>query len=345
MIQIPKISIGMIVLNGEPFLRYNLKSLYPFAHEIIVVEGASYGATSIASPEGHSIDNTLQVLLDFKREEDPDEKIKIIIAEDDGHPNGFWPGEKDQQSQAYASRATGDYLWQVDVDEFYRKKDIQAILTLLREEPEISAMSFRMITFWGGFDYITDGWYLRQGANQYHRLFKWGPGYEYITHRPPTVIDECGNDLRKLCWIPALDTVKKGIFLYHYSLVFPKQVKEKSEYYKNAQWAKRERALIWARNSFETLEQPFRVHNVYKYPSWIEKFQGTHPAQIEALQGDINDGQLSVKLRCTEDIEKILSSFPYILGRTILKIIVPVHLLWYRLKGILSMLKQSLNLR
>jgi hypothetical protein len=35
----PLISFGMIVLNGEPFLRYNLRVLYPFAHQIIVVEG------------------------------------------------------------------------------------------------------------------------------------------------------------------------------------------------------------------------------------------------------------------------------------------------------------------
>ena len=43
----------------------------------------------------------------------------MVTAEECGHENGFWPGEKDEQSRAYAARATGDYLWQVDVDEFY----------------------------------------------------------------------------------------------------------------------------------------------------------------------------------------------------------------------------------
>ena len=28
---LPRITFGMIVLNGEPFLEYNLRSLYPFA--------------------------------------------------------------------------------------------------------------------------------------------------------------------------------------------------------------------------------------------------------------------------------------------------------------------------
>ena len=37
---LPRVTYGIIVLNGEPFTRYCLRSLYPFAHEIIVVEGA-----------------------------------------------------------------------------------------------------------------------------------------------------------------------------------------------------------------------------------------------------------------------------------------------------------------
>ena len=28
----PKVTFGIIVLNGEPFVRYCLRSLYPFAH-------------------------------------------------------------------------------------------------------------------------------------------------------------------------------------------------------------------------------------------------------------------------------------------------------------------------
>src|SRR3546814_435211 len=104
----PRITFGMIVLNGEPFLRYNLRSLYPYAHQIIVAEGAAPGARNIATPQGHSRDGTLEVLRRFKQEEDPEDKVVIVTAEDEGHPDGFWPGEKDEQSRAYAKRATGE---------------------------------------------------------------------------------------------------------------------------------------------------------------------------------------------------------------------------------------------
>jgi len=52
----------------------------------------------------------------------------IVTAEMCGHRDGFWPGEKDEQSRAYAERATGDWLWQVDVDEFYHPTDIERVM-------------------------------------------------------------------------------------------------------------------------------------------------------------------------------------------------------------------------
>ena len=74
----PHITFGIIVLNGEPFVRYNLRALYPFAHEIIVVEGAVKTANEIATKDGHSRDGTLEALFRFKDEEDHDDKIQII---------------------------------------------------------------------------------------------------------------------------------------------------------------------------------------------------------------------------------------------------------------------------
>lgn len=49
----PKITFGMIVLNGLPFIKYNLIELYPYAHQIIIVEGACKTAEAIADKNGH----------------------------------------------------------------------------------------------------------------------------------------------------------------------------------------------------------------------------------------------------------------------------------------------------
>jgi len=297
---LPRITFGIIVLNGEPFIRYTLRALYPHAHEIIVVEGATHGAKNVATPDGHSRDTTLETLRQVKAEEDPDDKL-IIITRD-----GFW-SEKDEMSQAYANRATGDYLWQVDVDEFYMPHDIQTVITMLRNEPTITAVSFKTLTFWGAPDYIVDGWYLRRGAEIYHRLFKWGEGYSYVTHRPPTVHDSRSQSMHDLYWITA------DVPMYHYSLLLPKQVIEKCDYYSHAEWAKRQGALDWANNAYLQLNRPYHVHNIEDYPSWLERYQGGHPPQLLAMWEAIADSEYDI--RQIDDIEKLLNSMVYRIGR------------------------------
>jgi hypothetical protein len=300
----PRISFGMIVLNGEPFVLYNLRALYPYAHQIILVEGAALGAAANATPDGHSTDSTLETLRRFKAEEDPENKLLIITRE------GFWP-EKDEMSQAYALAATGDYLWQVDSDEFYLPQDIENVLNLLEANPSISAMSFQQITFWGAPKYTADSWILRRGAAEYHRLFKWGKGYTYATHRPPTVLDEQGRNLREHHF------VRSKIRLFHYSLLFPKQVTEKSEYYASAAWSRRKGAQNWADESFLKLKHPFHVHNLFQYPSWLERYSGEHPPQVLAMWEAVSASEK----RPTADVEALLSSPYYRLMRPIVKLL------------------------
>ena len=132
---LPRVTFGIMVLNGQPFTRYCLRSLYPYAHEIIVVEGGHEDARAVTTPDGHSIDGTLEVLRRFKEEEDPQDKVQIVTRD------GFWPktdeygNHRTHQSRAYAERATGDYLWQVDIDEFYLPRDMARVLDMLARDP------------------------------------------------------------------------------------------------------------------------------------------------------------------------------------------------------------------
>ncbi len=313
----PRVTFGIILLNGQPFVRYNLRALYPFAHQIVVVEGAVSAAAEIATDEGHSIDGSLDELYRFQEEEDPENKLEIVTRQ------GFW-AEKDEMSQAYAERATGDYLWQVDIDEFYRPHDMQQVLLMLQDDPRITAVSFKQITFWGGFDYIADGWYLRHGGEIFHRLFQWQSGYSYTDHRPPTVVDRFGRNLRDLEYISGYDLAGADIILHHYSLLFPRQVLEKSAYYSEAAWVERKRMKTWADEVYGSLKRPFRVHNVYYYPSWLQRYRGQHPPQIEALRKDIASGLIDVSLRPTDDIEALLKSPKYRIGRRFYQFLDPL---------------------
>ncbi len=331
---LPKVTFGIIVFNGEPFTRYCLRALYPFAHEIIVVEGATVSASTIATLDGHSTDDTLETLRRFKDEEDREDKVQIVIRD------GFW-SEKDEMSQAYAARATGDYLWQVDIDEFYRPEDMKLIMNMLLQNTDITAVSFKIINFWGSLDYVTDGWYLRNGAEIFQRLFKWGTGYSYVTHRPPTITNDTGHDVRTIKWADGYELAQRGIFLYHYSLLFPKQVQEKCEYYEHAEWVKKKGIQNWAKGCFMHLQRPFRVHNVYEYPSWLERFHGTHPPEIMHMWKDIEEGRIKIDIRLNEDVENLLSSWCYILKRTMVKQLNNVDRFYRKARRFASLIKRK----
>lgn len=320
----PRITFGMIVLNGEPFSRYNLRSIYPWAHQIIVVEGACKAAAAVATPDGHSTDDTLEVLRRFQTKEDPDKKVTIVTAEDEGHPDGFWPGEKDEMSQAYAKRAVGNYLWQVDSDEFYREEDMPKIMQLLTDGPD--AISFPTLHFWGSPNYVTDGFnMICNRYREYHRLFRWGPGYTYATHRPPKVLDADGVDLRDKRWLDADDMDRNGVSMYHYSFLFPHQVLHKVCYYATPGTAGNTPGMAgngyqhgvlpqvgsWEERTYGRLERPFHAHIVQTHISWLHRFRGTSPGQVVRMMEDIAGSRLPVETRDCSDIEALLARPSY----------------------------------
>ena len=146
-----------------------------------------------------------------------------------------------------------------------------------------------------------------------------GRATTYRTHRPPTVLDETGRDLRKGHWLDAATTAAIGIRLYHYSLLLPKQVIEKCDYYATADWARRTGAVEWANEAYLSLRRPFRVHNVFAYPSWLERYRGPRPPEVVAMMSNLQAGEGASQLRPTADIEHLLDSRWYAAGRRVVR--------------------------
>ncbi|MEX2144507.1 MAG: glycosyltransferase family A protein [Anaerolineales bacterium] len=321
-----RVSFGILALNAKPFLEYNLRALYPLAHEIIVVEGAVRAAASLATPDGHSTDGTVEMVAEFKKKHDPENKLSIVFAEDQGYTDGFWP-EKDEMSRAYAQHLTGDWLWQVDSDEFYREQDLQAILRMIAENPSISAISFPYLEFFGSFQsLITGSWHLYE-QTLCHRIFRWGPGYSYSNHRPPTVLDASGTDLRKKHWISAPKNKTEPIYLFHYSYVFPKQAQQKVGYYSNVEWTTSFRGnKRWFEESYQQLKRPmFLGEKGWPNLQWLDGYDGQHPEAIMTLRYDLDTGKIKESLRPTRDIEKLLNSPLYTLLRVVARVLLAVY--------------------
>jgi hypothetical protein len=316
--QFPKITFGMIVLNGEPFTRYCIRALYPHAHQILVVEGAVEKARSIATPEGHSTDSTRETLASVKAHEDPENKITVISRD------GFW-ADKVVMSHAYTELATGDYLWQVDSDEFYLDEDIEKIRNWLAQDPTIDGATFRWRLFWGNEKYLTDGWFLRSDAGDVNRLFRWEKGfyYDHYGKHPngPTVTTPEGFRLNDGNWLSASKLAKAGIYQYHFSLVFPDQVLKKAKGYTAGVSPGTDNSQMydWAQRNWLSLENPFRVHNRYQYISWLQRYEGPLPQAAVEMFEDIRSGKVKCSMRDMEDVIQIEGSPFYRIKRIVLR--------------------------
>ena len=208
----------MIVFNGESFLHELLESIYDFAYEIVVVEGPDQNALPMAGPDGGSTDRTLEILHSFP---DPERKLRVI--------RGTWR-DKDEQSNRYMQELSGDYIWQVDDDEIYKPEDLISVSDMLREDPKITAVSFYWQNFFKGFDRVM----VAEPPYEVWRLFRLSPGYRFVTHRPPTVIDPATSAImNSIHPLKASALAERGIYIYHYSYVYDEQVRAKIRYHTN----------------------------------------------------------------------------------------------------------------
>jgi glycosyltransferase involved in cell wall biosynthesis len=211
-----KFSFGMIVFNGEYFLKQVLDGVYDFAHEIMIVEGADSISAPLATSAGESTDSTWDILENYP---DPKRKLRLI--------RGRWK-DKDEQSNAFMAHLTGDFVWLLDSDEMYQPADMDRIARALHDDNDLMAVEMRHRVFFGGLDRVAHG---RHWENTFWRIHRLYPGARYIGHRPVNVMHPSGKTMNDMKHLSADQLDAWGIRMYHYSYVTDKQVEEKIRYH------------------------------------------------------------------------------------------------------------------
>lgn len=266
-----KISTGTLLFNavstiGEELLKAQMEQLYNISDEIFITEGATKatsnhywdGDTLWVTENGKSTDNTLEFIKDYP---DPDDKINIITKE------GFWNG-KTEMCNTWADKATGDYIWQIDSDEFYKDDDVIKIRYIL-ENFKPTAVHFYANHFFGGLDSVIDERGVSWGNNiPWMRIFKHIPGKSrWLSHEPPNYFCDgiiCNNSIV----VPREETLKWDIKMYHYSYVYESQFQFKTKFYKQKEY-------------MEYWEQLSKKEKVNPFGAEIHKFTGEHPELIK----------------------------------------------------------------
>ena len=292
-----KIAFGIIVFNGNYVLQEAIESIYPFANQILIAEGPvgfwqEQGYTTSDDGTNEIIDNIY----------DPDHKVKIIHSQ---------YNEKDSQCNAYMQflKQDNDYIWNLDCDEVFKSRDIETVMGLLQQE-RYTSVGFKSLTFYGGFDRYLTGF--EEGA-EFLRIRKVYPGSYWSTHRPPTIAHRIDNPWpEKHLDFNYLDD-NYGVRMYQYSYVFPDQVFQKINYYKQKISKDncidnyfKEVYLPWMVSENKMLVEqryrgPHEFKPEYRGDCYTAKFEGDHPFIInshrETLQHKI-DTQLR-KYLCT----------------------------------------------
>jgi hypothetical protein len=274
-----KIAFGMIVFEGDYVLQECLEQVYPYASQILIAEGpVKYWQDRGRST---SSDRTNQILEEFS---DPDNKITIV--------HGQYK-EKDEQCNAYLQHINDDidYLWNLDSDEVYKSADIEKTIVFL-ERHKPTSVGVRSRSFYGGFDNYLTGF--ERNRDNFLRIFRVVPGSRWLTHRPPTIQYPVGSSVIKQHIDSQTFYRATGVEMYHYSYVFPKQVKNKIEYYKAKVSCHKcidnyynEVYLPWINadeyERYEIEKKYVGVHEFkpeYRGACFTATFEGTHPNAI-----------------------------------------------------------------
>ena len=160
------------VMNSDYPWRESINSLLGFCSEVVVLDGGS-------------TDGTYEELLKWAKEED-----RLVVRQlkrDWDNPRfALYNG---QQKAAARTLCTGEWCWQVDIDEVVHEEDYEKVDKILRQIPKsVKLVSLPVIEYWGGSEKV------RVDVNPWKwRLSKNDPHITHDVNANHRKYDESGN--------------------------------------------------------------------------------------------------------------------------------------------------------
>lgn len=213
---IPKISAGVIVNNGEDYLKYSIESIYHLLNEIIIVVGSVKGYAKSNNKETEKVIKEL-IKKDYLR------KIKVVRSK-----SGQWSDKIEMQNEI-AKRVTGEFYVKLDHDEIWKPETLLSAINTLRENPDIDILKMPFIHFWLNFNTVAKDaggkW-----STKHPRIWRWKKSYRH---------DKSFNyfedkDGTKIAKPFKREMTFDGDCIYHFGYVRKlKVLQNKIKYYKN----------------------------------------------------------------------------------------------------------------
>lgn len=150
-----------------------ISSMLGFCDEVVVVDAGStdetlarLGALQVKYGDGHttSYSSHNAAFADMN----PHSRLQVFIVERDWNDPRSALFDGMQKAEA-RQRCTGDFVWQMDVDEVVRKEDYAKVRALVRDFPKVVPMlSLPVVEYWGGLGKVrldVNPWKWRMSRN------------------------------------------------------------------------------------------------------------------------------------------------------------------------------------
>lgn len=217
------LDIISIVLDGQPMILFHLPMLNSLPAEVDwhwwIVEGAAANTncTKWCKPQlpRLSRDGTTEYLNSLRYHP----RATILQRE-------MWPGGKVEMVNAATTAINRKtVLLQMDADECWTADQLQRMLAIFAEQPEIHWMRFFCQYFVGPNIVITSENGYGNRPSEWLRAWKFTPGMKWKTHEPPLL-----GDIRK--WgLTREQTRKLGFRFDHFAYAFEPHVAYKEAWY------------------------------------------------------------------------------------------------------------------
>lgn len=218
-----------IVLNGLHHLKNQIQTIPLEFDRWIIIEGAS-DSTHCTSwcnrmeesfhKNGHSIDGTYEFLRDISHP-----KIDIYFKQGDG----LWDGKVSMLNFGLqSSKPESGYLWQIDVDEYWKREQFGHAEEILRNTNCVAAC-FLCDNLLTPNIVVRGSWGEGKDGN-YRRLFAYEREDIFESHEPPVLKSFLKKDKIRIC--PPSITPR----FEHLSYFYDTDVKFKSSWYKDHQY-------------------------------------------------------------------------------------------------------------
>tara|TARA_S200002703_G_scaffold64721_2_gene55983 strand:+ start:1089 stop:2132 length:1044 start_codon:yes stop_codon:yes gene_type:complete len=181
----PKIVQCIQACNEEKLIEACMLQLYDKVDRIIVIEGAVQNkvAAGQATPDGHSLDRTVEIIKDVKANKDPDKKIIFVQID---RP---WQDLEELKNSFFQYMQQGDWMLITDADEFIMPE----VVDNLREAISLEPWATEFVPA-GFYHFWRDARHMRKPdgdwGQQHQRFIKFQPGLNYQNH--PVARDQNG---------------------------------------------------------------------------------------------------------------------------------------------------------